>query len=70
MEFDENGIRVVNQLKILQYRAAYINGTPIRGDLSKDGTLMLIEVARLEDNNSLKFLEGSKQGIWPSMLLS
>ena len=70
MEFDENGIRVVNQLKLLQYRAAYINGTPVQSDQSKDHTLMLIEVARLESNNSLKFLEGSKQGIWPSMLLS
>lgn len=70
MEFDENGIRVVNQLKLLQYRAVYINGTPIQGDQSKDHMLMLTDVARLEDNNSLKFLEGSKQGIWPSRLLS
>ena len=70
MEFDENGIHVVNQLTLLQYREAYINGTPIQGDQSKDHTLMLIEVARLEVNNSLKFFEGNKQGIWPSMLLS
>ncbi len=60
---------------MLQYRTTYLNGTPIVSDLGKrastlDKRLRQIDVAYLEDkDNSLKFLNGSGNDIWPSKQL-
>ena len=68
VHFDENGIRDVTELQVLQYRTTYANGTPIshEGDLSY--RLRLIAVAYIrEDSESLEFVGKDKNGIWPGM---
>ena len=68
VHFDENGIRNVTKLQVLQYRTTYVNGTPIshEGDLSY--RLRLIAVAYIrEDSESLEFVGKDKNGIWPGM---
>ena len=71
MHFDDNGIRDVTELKILQYRRNYMNSTrTFNEDIynSSHGTLnselRLIEVATVR-NNSIIFLAGDKDNIWP-----
>ena len=58
---------------MFQYRATYVNGTPIvvyenaSSSVSLDRRLRLIEVAYVEENgSSLEFLNGKR--IWPSKL--
>lgn len=72
--FDKNGIRDKIELRVLQYRTTYLNGTPILGDLGTssatlDQRLRQIDVAYIEDEekSSLKFLNGSSNDIWPSI---
>lgn len=67
MHFDENGIRDVTELKVLQYRTAYMNGTPVFAEGSMKDSLTLIEVAYLRDEDNLIIFEGDKQRIWPSI---
>lgn len=76
VHFDENGIRHVSRLRVLQYRTTYINGTSLLGDamdgeklsgLTLDNKLRLVDVAYIEDNGTnLTFLVGSRSTIWPS----
>ena len=68
VHFDENGIRDVTELQVLQYRTTYVNGTPIshEGDLSY--RLRPIAVAYIrKDSESLEFVGKDKNGIWPGM---
>lgn len=70
VHFDGNGIRDITELRVLQYRTTYINGTPISGEgglITPNGTrLKLIDVAYMsKDNRSLEFLEGDRNSIWP-----
>ena len=66
VHFDENGIRYVTELRVLQYRTTHINGTPIHRDGNLSQRLKLIEVAFVgRENESLEFAEGSKDDIWP-----
>ena len=70
VHFDENGIRVMTELRVLQYRTTFINGTALLGDLASstatlDQHLRLIDIAYIEENEtSLKFLDGSKNDVW------
>ena len=66
MHFDGKGIRDVNEMKVLQYRTMYLNGTPITYDSKVDITLRAMEVAHLDDEDVLRFLVADKQRIWPS----
>lgn len=66
VHFDHNGIRDVTELKVLQYRTAYLNGTPIYSEGSMTNTLMAIEVAKLGEKDRLGFLDGNGKEIWPS----
>lgn len=63
--FDDNGIRKVTELKVLQYRTTYINNTPILSEGLSN--LVLVEVAVVENDDTLRFLEGTKRDIWPGM---
>ena len=60
----------MNELRLLQYRTAYINGTPITGDsdhnvTTMDKRLTLVNIAVVR-NRSVTFLTGDKNDIWPS----
>ena len=61
----------MTELRVLQYRTTFINGTAILGDLvsssaALDQKLRLIDIAYIEENEtSLKFLDGGKNDIWP-----
>ena len=61
------------ELRVLQYRTTFINGTAILGDLSPSDTLdqklRLIDTAYIEENETcLNFLDGSKNDVWPGRL--
>lgn len=64
--FDDNGIRKVTELKVLQYRTTYINNTPILSEGLSN--LVLVEVAVVENDDTLRFLEGTKRDIWPDWI--
>ena len=65
VNFDENGIRNVAELRVLQYRITYVNGTTI-DDTVDNTTLELVEVAYVRKNESdLEFLDDN-HSIWPS----
>ena len=74
VHFDENGVRNVNMLQVLQYRTTYINGTPIMGEecnssIRMDLRLRLVTVALFrkdEIQSNLEFLVGNRNSIWPS----
>ena len=69
VNFDENGIRNVAELRVLQYRATYVNGTTI-DDTFDNATLELVEVAYVRRNESdLEFLDDN-YSIWPSESMS
>ena len=69
VHFDENGIRNVAELRVLQYRATYVNGTTI-DDTFDNATLELVEVAYVRRNESdLEFLDDN-YSIWPSESMS
>ena len=66
MHFDDNGIRVVAELKVLQYRRMHMNSTHSSDNMaSYDSKLRLVEVATVTKNDSLIFLNGDKDNIWP-----
>lgn len=66
VHFNQNGIRDVAELKVLQYRTSYLNGTVVRNGGSLSRRLMLVEVAYvMNDTESLEFLDGDKSTIWP-----
>jgi hypothetical protein len=74
VHFDNNGVRVMTELRMLQYRTTFINGTAILGDLTSstaatlDQKLRLIDIAYIEENEtSLNFLDGSKNDVWPGI---
>ena len=68
MHFDDNGIRVVAELKVLQYRRMHMNSTHSSDNMtSYNSKLRLVEVATVT-NNSLVFLDGDKASIWPGNL--
>ena len=77
VHFDENGIRRVTEMQVLQYRTTYINGTPIVYEEGKqsiriDLRLQLMTVALLgKDANQsmLEFLVGDRNAVWPSKKL-
>ena len=63
----------MTELRVLQYRTTYINGTTILSDLDNiasssaplDQRLRLVDVAYIEENEtSLIFLDGSKDDVW------
>ena len=67
MRFDGNGIRDVSELKVLQYRKTNFSHKEIYGsshNVASEKKLKLIEVATV-GNNSLMFLAGNKDNIWP-----
>ena len=75
VRFDENGVREATELRVLQYRIHYINGTLIsEGDDSTlsnttlDQKLRLVNVAYVSgDKNDLEFPDNySSNDIWPS----
>ena len=75
VRFDENGIRHVTELQMLQYRTTYINDTPIITEdcnFTTDERLRLITVALCGKdgsiNFSLDFLYENRNSIWPSKL--
>ena len=56
----------MTELQVLQYRAAYINGTPTHPDGSLSQRLKMIDVAYIrKENESLEFVVGFKDDIWP-----
>ena len=67
VRFDENGIRDVTELRVLQYRATHINGTPIHRDGNLSQRLKLIDVAyvKRESIKGIEFVAGNKDDIWP-----
>ena len=64
---------MVTELKVLQYRKTYPNGTLISDDritnASSSNGLKLIEVAIVKENSetseTLSFIMGDKYTIWP-----
>ena len=65
VHFDENGIRSVADLRVLQYRTNYTDGTPLN-DTINNATLDLVKVAYMRGNESgLEFLD-ENYSIWPS----
>ena len=72
MRFDGNGIRDVSELKVLQYRYNVMNFSLTLNEevynsshnVASERKLRLIEVATVR-NNSLVFLAGNKDNIWP-----
>lgn len=70
VHFDQHGIRVMTELRVLQYRTTFINGTAILEDLdpssaSLDQMLRLVDIAYIEENETnLQFLDGSKNDVW------
>jgi hypothetical protein len=79
VQFDENGVRKAIELRVLQYRTDYINGTPILSELngsvsfnatSLEWKLGLIEVAHVNENKKDLEFPGnySNNVIWPSKL--
>ena len=60
----------MTELRVLQYRTSFINGTAILGDLDSSSTgldqrLRLIDIAYIEENEmNLEFLDGSKNDVW------
>ena len=71
VHFDENGIREVSKLYVLQYRTSYVNGTQIH-DIDKGGLTYrtsLIPVAYVcRDSKNLEFVEENKNSIWPGIM--
>lgn len=71
VHFDENGICSVTELRVLQYRTNYVNGTPIdsvgEGSLPTPVTstrLKLIDVAHIRNSDeNLEFLAGDRNSI-------
>ena len=56
----------MTELRVLQYRTNYINGTPVFNERSSRGRLSLVDVAVVKENNeTLKFIVGDKYSIWP-----
>ena len=65
VHFDENRIRSVADLRVLQYRTNYTDGIPLN-DTINNATLDLVEVAYVRGNGSdLEFLDDN-YSIWPS----
>ncbi len=65
VHFDENGIRNVAELRVLQYRTTYVDGTPLN-DTIDNATLDLVEVGYVRGNESdLEFLDNN-HSIWQS----
>ena len=72
MRFDGNGIWDVSELKVLQYRYNVMNFSLTLNqevyssshNVVSESKLRLIEVATVR-NNSLVFLAGNKDNIWP-----
>ena len=60
----------MTELRVLQYRATNrINETPLHQDGSLSQRLKLIDVAYVSgENESLDFVDGSKDAIWPGWL--
>ena len=63
--FDENGIRNVAEMRVLQYRTTYIDGTPLDDDIN-NATLDLVEVAYVRGNESVLVFLDDNYSIWPS----
>ena len=57
----------MTELRVLQYRIT--SGTPLHQDGSLSQRLKLIDVAYVSgENESLDFVDGSKNAIWPGWL--
>lgn len=76
VQFDENGERKATDLRVLQYRTDYINGTTINESVSLNATLdqklVLVDVAYVNESESaLEFPDNyyTRDGIWPSKLI-
>ena len=77
VQYNENGVRKTTELRVLQYRTDYINGTPILSELngsdsfnatSLEWKLGLIEVAHV-NKEDLEFPGNYfSNDIWPSKL--
>lgn len=66
-------MRKVTRLRVLQYRATYINGTAIFNEINMNlsrTNLSLIDVAFIKEgsDNSLEFVTGAdNHSIWPGI---
>ena len=69
--FDENRIRDTAELLVLQYRTTHTNGTPTSAEGNFSARLRLVPVAYYVEgsNESLEFIGGGRNSIWPSMLV-
>lgn len=76
MLLDSDGIRKVKQLRVLQYRMNFINGTSVHpyvhrhNNMNATSTALgLVDVAYVqEDSENLQFIEGNYSSIiWPGM---
>ena len=79
VRFDDKGVREATDLRVLQYRATYINGTPFRNDYEMSGgnnssspaglhqRIRLVDVAFVSENGGrLEFRNNNtKDDIWP-----
>ena len=78
VRFDERREREATELRVLQYRTDYINGTPIRDinasvslNATLDQKLVLVDVAYVNESESaLDFPDNyTRDDIWPSKLV-
>ena len=72
MSFDNIGDRLVEKLRVLQYRTKHLNGTPTVSEGERNGSrvkLSLVEVAFVNEelNDTLVFTTEDRYAIWPGM---
>ena len=70
VHFNQNGIRDITELQVLQYRTTVINGSYIHdGEGGLSNRLRLVPVAYLRENSErLEFVEEGKNSLWPGAL--
>ena len=60
VRFDENGVRDMTELRVLQYQTSCIRKE------ASCGRIKLVELAYInEDGKGLEFKEGNRNDIWP-----
>lgn len=62
----------MSELRVLQYRQTFVNGTPIQQENGVGKTagnqLTLINVAIVKENGEIQFVSGDRYSIWPGKL--
>ena len=72
MSYDNKGDRLVEKLRVLQYRTKHLNGTPTVSGGEIDGSrvkLSLVDVAFVNEelNDTLVFTAEDRYTIWPGI---